>query len=64
MTPYLTFVCFARSVALFMPESNRDEVRKAAKLAVYDEMMISAKKNHMLNAIRVDADLFEKIGTN
>lgn len=35
----------------------RDIVRNAAKLAVYEEMMMSAKKNHKLRAIRVEAAL-------
>lgn len=57
MPPYLILVCLAKSAALSMLASIRELVRKAAKLAVYDEMRINAKKNHIDSATRVEAAL-------
>lgn len=45
--PYLIFVCFAKSSALSIGESMRSTVKKAARLAVYDEIMMSVKNHHM-----------------
>ena len=39
--PYLILVCLTRSSALSMGVSIRSTVRKAARLAVYVEMMMS-----------------------
>lgn len=47
--PYLIFVCFDKSSALSMGESIRSTVRKAARLAVYDDIMIKVK-NHQIPA--------------
>lgn len=45
--PYLILVCFAKSSALSIGESIRSTVRNAAKLAVYDEIIISVKNHHI-----------------
>ncbi len=45
--PYLMVCCFARSSADSMGFSRVSTVKKAAKLAVYDAIIIRAKKNHM-----------------
>jgi len=52
--PYDISVCFARSSALSMGDTILSTVRNAAKLAVYDDMMISVKSHHVLPTIRVD----------
>lgn len=51
--PYFIFVCFAKSSALSIGESIRSTVRKAAKLAVYDDIMMSVKNHHIPATIRV-----------
>lgn len=58
--PYLIFVCFAKSSALSIGESIRSTVKKAAKLAVYDDIMISVKNHHIPATIRVDTALIYK----
>lgn len=55
--PYFILVCLARSSALSMGESMRSTVKKAAKLAVYEEIMISVKNHHMPATIRVERAL-------
>lgn len=45
--PYLILVCLAKSSADSMGESIRSTVRKAARLAVYEEIMIKVKNHHM-----------------
>ncbi|CAH1993014.1 unnamed protein product [Acanthoscelides obtectus] len=55
--PYLIFVCLARSSALSIGESIRSTVRKAARLAVYDEIMMSVKNHHIPATILVDTAL-------
>lgn len=45
MVPYFTSVCAAKSSGELMFVTMRSTVRKAAKLAVYDEIRISVK-NH------------------
>lgn len=45
--PYLILVCFAKSSALSIGESIRSTVKKAARLAVYDEIIIKVKNHHM-----------------
>lgn len=40
-----------------MGDSIRSTVKKAAKLAVYDEIMISVKNHHIPATIRVDIAL-------
>lgn len=55
--PYLILVCFARSSALSMGESMRSTVRNAAKLAVYEEIMMRVKNHHIPATIRVETAL-------
>lgn len=55
--PYSILVCFARSSAESMGASIRSTVRKAAKLAVYEEMMIKVKNHQIPPTIRVDRAL-------
>lgn len=45
--PYLILVCLARSSALSMGLSIRSTVKNAARLAVYDEIMMSVKNHHI-----------------
>lgn len=45
--PYFIFVCFAKSSALSIGESILSTVKKAARLAVYDEIMMSVKNHHI-----------------
>ena len=45
--PYLISFWLARSSAELMGLSSVSTVRKAARLAVYEEIIISAKKNHI-----------------
>ena len=51
--PYVISVCSASSAAFSMGVIMRSTVRKAAKLAVYDEMMISVKNHQMPPTILV-----------
>lgn len=53
-SPYKIFVCLARSSAESIGDSILSTVRKAAKLAVYDEMMMRVKNHQMPPTIRVD----------
>ena len=55
--PYWICRCLARSSADSIGVSMRSMVRKAARLAVYDEMMMSVKNHHALPTIRPDNDL-------
>lgn len=55
--PYAISVCFARSSALSMGETILSTVRNAARLAVYDEMMIKVKNHQTPPTIRPDSDL-------
>ena len=55
--PYLISVCLTRSSAESIGVSMRSMVRKAARLAVYDEMMMSVKNHHALPIIRPANDL-------
>ncbi len=55
--PYLMVICFARSSADVIGESMRLTVKKAAKLAVYDEIMINVKNHHKPATMRVDVAL-------
>ena len=47
--------CLARSSAFSIGVIIRSTVRKAAKFAVYDEMMIRVKNHQMPPTIRVEA---------
>jgi len=60
-TPYLISVCLARSSADSIGDCMRSTVRNAARLAVYDEMMISVKNHQTLPTIRPDIDLYTRI---
>ena len=55
--PYFISVCFAKSSADSMGLCIRSTVRNAAKLAVYEEMMIRVKNHHTLPTMRPDNDL-------
>lgn len=55
--PYLISVCLARSSADSIGDCILSTVRKAAKLAVYEEMIINVKNHHTLPTIRPDIDL-------
>ncbi len=55
--PYLIFVCLAKSSADSIGDAIRSTVRNAARLAVYDEIMIRVKNHHMPATIRVDIAL-------
>ena len=55
--PYLISVCLARSSADSMGDCMRSTVRNAARLAVYDEMMIRVKNHQIPPTIRPDTDL-------
>lgn len=55
--PYFIFVCLARSSALSIGESILSTVKNAAKLAVYDEIMINVKNHHMPATILVETAL-------
>ena len=55
--PYWISVCLAKSSADSIGVSMRSTVKKAARLAVYDEIIISVKNHHTLPTIRPDMDL-------
>lgn len=55
--PYFIFVCLARSSALSIGESILSTVKNAAKLAVYDEIMINVKNHHIPATILVETAL-------
>jgi len=57
IVPYLISVCLARSSADSMGDCIRSTVRNAARLAVYDEMMMSVKNHQTLPTIRPETDL-------
>lgn len=55
--PYSILVCLAKSSAESIGESILSTVRKAAKLAVYEEIMISVKNHHIPPTILVERAL-------
>lgn len=55
--PYLISVCLARSSADSIGDCMRSTVKKAARLAVYEEMMIRVKNHQTLPTILPDMDL-------
>ena len=55
--PYLILVCLAKSSADSIGEAILSTVRKAAKFAVYDDIIIKVKNHHMPATIRVDIAL-------
>lgn len=58
--PYAISVCFARSSALSMGDTILSTVKKAARLAVYEEMMIKVKNHQTPPTMRPDRDLKAK----
>merc|ERR1719209_1368091 len=54
--PYLILVCLARSSADSMGDSILSTVRKAARLAVYEEVTTRMNSHHIVAMIRVDTD--------
>lgn len=62
--PYCTSVCDARSSAELMGATILSTVRKAAKLAVYDEMRIRVKNHQTLPTILPDIDLHVPKGSD
>lgn len=57
--PYAISLCSAKSWADSMGEAIRSTVRKAARFAVYDEIIIKVKNHHILPTMRVDAAYIE-----
>lgn len=55
--PYCTSVCEARSSGELIGATILSTVRKAARLAVYEEIRIRVKNHHTLPTIRPDIDL-------
>lgn len=55
--PYSILVCLAKSSAESIGESILSTVRKAARLAVYEEIMISVKNHHIPPTILVERAL-------
>lgn len=55
--PYAISVCLARSSALSMGETILSTVRKAARFAVQEEMMIKVKNHQTPPTIRPERDL-------
>ena len=51
MGEYLILYCFDRSSNDVMGVSNRETVKKAAKLAVYEAMMMNPKSHLLKNCI-------------
>ena len=70
--PYWISRCLTRSSAPSIGVSMRSMVRNAARLAVYDEMMMRVKNHQALPTIRPDNDLstgmtnyrIDRIGTH
>ena len=58
--PYLILVCLAKSSADSMGDSILSTVRNAAKLAVYEDIMINVKNHHIPATIRVEMALKTK----
>lgn len=54
LAPYLMTFWFAKSSTDLMGEDMLSMVRKAAKLAVYEETMMSVKNHQMPATMRVD----------
>lgn len=52
--PYAIELCAASCSALSIGEIIRSTVKNAARLAVYDEMIISVKNHHVAPTIRVE----------
>ena len=55
--PYLISVCRARSSAFFMVSAGVVIVRKAARLAVYEEIIIRVNSHHDIAIILVEGAL-------
>lgn len=50
-------VCLLKSSAVSIGAFKRETVRKAARLAVYDEMSMRVKNDHTQLIILIDGDL-------
>ena len=59
-TPYLISVCLARSSADSIGDCIRSTVKNAAKLAVYDEIMMRVKNHQTLPTTRPEIDLYKE----
>ena len=57
MTPYLIVDCFERSSADVIGDSIRSTVKKAARFAVYEDIMMSVKNHHVPATILVERAL-------
>ena len=55
--PYSTSVCLARSSAELIGVTILSTVKNAAKLAVYEDMIIKVKNHQTLPTIRPEIDL-------
>lgn len=55
--PYLILVCLAKSSTPLIGVSILSTVRKAARFAVYEDIMINVKNHHILASIRIDGAL-------
>lgn len=55
--PYFILDCFAKSSAELIGILSFSTVRKAAKLAVYDDTMINVKNHQAHSAMRPDIEL-------
>jgi len=53
MVPYAMSVCLDKSSADSMGETIRSTVRNAARLAVYEEIMMRVKNHHVPPTTRV-----------
>jgi len=55
--PYCMTVCLAKSSTFEIAGAIRDRVREAAKLAVYEDIMIRVKNQQILAKVRVESAL-------
>lgn len=62
--PYEISLCSAKSCADSIGEAIRSTVRNAAKLAVYEEIIISVKNHQMLPTILVEAACVQENSPN
>ena len=56
IVPYWISLCFERSSAFSMGDDILSTVRKAARLAVYDEIMMRVKNHQIALTRRVELD--------
>ena len=55
--PYFILVCLARSSADSIGDSILSTVKKAARFAVYELIMIKVKNHHIVAIMRAESDL-------